>query len=198
MAYQTIKHGGRILSRWIPDNAIETREPLGVVYVYRANGKLLAIGYRGNAAKPSFHYSYRDMAGVDQAICNFFDSLKAQKERVSKYRQDSNSGHEFKMGDIVTNSWGYDQTNVDWYRVTKVTRNYVWLQPISAHVEETGFMSGTSAPFVDTENADPSKWGFRDKSEPVEMHKARGKNVNFQYGSGSKWDGEKKYASWYA
>lgn len=197
MPYQTIEHGGRKLSRWIPDNPIEIREELGVVYVYRARGKLLAVAYKGNSAKSSFHYSYKDMEAVDRAVCAFFDGLKEHKARVTKYRHEANAGHTLKVGDIITNSWGYDQTNVDWYVIVKTSKNYVWLQEISAHVEETGFMSGPSVPHIDTSNPDPSTWGFT-KTGEVTQHKASGNHVTMKFGSGSKWDGQKQYCSWYA
>ena len=32
------------------------------------------------------------------------------------------------VGDYVCSSWGYEQTNIDFYRVTKVTDHFVWLQ----------------------------------------------------------------------
>ncbi len=108
------------------------------------------------------------------------------------------------MGDIITNSWGYDQTNVDWYRVTRTSEFYVWLQPIAGHTKETGFMSGQSVPHVETNDADPSKWGYKDTKEPEERHKATSygdpatSSVCFKFGSGSKWDGQARYESWYA
>lgn len=37
-----------------------------------------------------------------------------------------------KRGDIYVNSWGYDQTNVDFYEVVRVTASKVELRPIGA------------------------------------------------------------------
>lgn len=45
-------------------------------------------------------------------------------------------------GAILFSSWGYDQTNVDFYMVTRVTKSSAWIVPMSAPVvEQTGFMS---------------------------------------------------------
>lgn len=45
-------------------------------------------------------------------------------------------------GAILYSSWGYDQTNVDFYVVTRVTESSAWIVPMSAPVvEQTGFMS---------------------------------------------------------
>ncbi len=49
-------------------------------------------------------------------------------------------------GAILYSSWGYDQTNVDWYMVTRTTRASAWIVPMAAHEEQTGFMSGQATP----------------------------------------------------
>jgi hypothetical protein len=204
MPYQTVIHSGRKLSRWIPENStiVKEKSGLGIVYVYRVpnprSGRpFLAVAYAGNAAKNSFHYSYKDESAVDLAIRNFFGNLKDHKERVSKRRTESYKPHTFKVGDIITNSWGYDQTNVDWYRIARTSKSYVWLQPIAGQTEQTGFMSGNSTPHVDTGSDNPEQWGFKDSKEPVEKHLASGDYVSMKYGSGRKWNGEKVYESWY-
>lgn len=204
MPYQTMMHGGRKLSRWIPENAITVREKsgLGVVYVYRKPTPLggerwFAVAYAGNAGKSSFHYSYKNADRVEHDIRNFFTNLKDHKDRVAKYRADQLKPHTFKVGDIITNSWGYDQTNVDWYRISKISEHYVWLQPVSGHTKETGFMCGNSMPHIDTSSNDPAQWGLQDLKKPAEKHRASGEYVSMKYGSGKKWNGEKVYESWY-
>lgn len=42
----------------------------------------------------------------------------------------------FAPNDIVYNTWGYDQTNIDFYRVTKVTAKFVTLEAIGSTVTE--------------------------------------------------------------
>jgi hypothetical protein len=204
MPHQTIIHSGRKLSRWIPENSTVVKEKsgLGIVFVYRKNmplkgERIVAVAYRGNAAKPSFHYCYKDAAAVDQAIRKFFSGLKQHRELVSKRRTESYKPHTFKVGDIITNSWGYDQTNVDWYRVARTSKSYVWLQPIAGRTEETGFMSGNSTPHVETASENPEQWGFKDLKKPAEKHLASGDYISMKYGCGKKWNGEKVYESWY-
>lgn len=41
-----------------------------------------------------------------------------------------------RIGDILVSSWGYDQTNIDFYQVTKVTKSSVWLRSIRGQVSE--------------------------------------------------------------
>jgi hypothetical protein len=157
-----------------------------------ATGKACAcaVGYKGTAARPSFNYSFKDEAAARAYVANFFDNLKAHKERVVRYREEANKPHTFKVGDIVVNSWGYDQTNVDWYTVTRATARFVWVKPIAGKLVngEEGFMSGRSVPVEPVQLLE----------EKEEQHHATGEHVTFKFGSGSKWDGKPRYTSWYA
>lgn len=45
--------------------------------------------------------------------------------------------HGARVGDILTSSWGYDQTNVDFYEVVAVTKSMVQILKMSTAVEST-------------------------------------------------------------
>jgi hypothetical protein len=52
------------------------------------------------------------------------------KERVEK----------IEVGTIFVSSWGYDQTNIDFYKVVKMTDKTVWLQEVEKeYVKQTGW-----------------------------------------------------------
>lgn len=176
-------------TRWIPKGAIEVKQPddLGVAYVYRIGERGYGVlGYGGKRTHHDFHFSYKTIEQAHDKIESWFSSLKGHVTLMADRRKLLFQPNSFKVGDIVVNSWGYDQTNVDWYKVTKRTDNFVWLQPISGHFEEKGFMCGDSLP------------SDKELAEPVEQHKAYGDHVCFKYGSGSKWDGRPMYESYYA
>ena len=101
--------------------------------------------------------------------------------------------HTLKVGSIVYNSWGYDQTNVDFYQVVKATKCFVTLRPIEA-------IKGEDGPQAMTGKAMPVKDRF--SSEVTTRHKAEfwnGENiVKFQFGAGCEWDGQPKRYSTYA
>lgn len=193
----------RLASRYIPEGAMAINHPdgLGVAYVQQMpipGDKWAAVGYRGTAGKSSFNYSFRSRESCEKFVSDWLQSLTEHAQRVEEWRKDASKPTTLKAGDIITNSWGYDQTNVDWYRVTRATAHFAWLKRIAADVEETGFMSGPSAPHVDTASNDPAEWGFKDIDGPEVKHKASGDSVTMRYGSGSKWDGRPRYCSWYA
>lgn len=49
---------------------------------------------------------------------------------------------EFQVGEFAFGSWGYDQTNIDFYLVVRRTEKSIWLQPVKSQiVEQTGYLS---------------------------------------------------------
>lgn len=49
-------------------------------------------------------------------------------------------------GAIISHSWGFDQTNVDFYHIEKRNGEWVTLIPIGSNITENGFMAGTATP----------------------------------------------------
>ena len=45
-----------------------------------------------------------------------------------------------KKGDILVSSWGYDQTNIDFYEVVKVTEKTATLIELKSNRVEDGYM----------------------------------------------------------
>jgi hypothetical protein len=97
-----------------------------------------------------------------------------------------------KVGDIFYNSWGYDQTNIDWYQVVSITASgkSVKIRPIAGKIKETGFMSGEST---------PKKGKFTGPAVTKRIGMSNGEPyLPSKYGWTSLWDGKPKYQSWYA
>lgn len=66
--------------------------------------------------------------------------------------------HGIKVGDLFDMSWGYDQTNVNYFQITRVSEKGVWVREIgSKSVPDTqGFMC---------ENVSPAKDYFLSRSQ---------------------------------
>jgi len=97
-----------------------------------------------------------------------------------------------KVGDIFYNSWGYDQTNIDWYQVVQVspTGKTVKVRPIAGKMKETGFMSGETVPI---------KGKFTGPAQQRKIYSYSGRvYLTSKYGATPMWDGKPKHASWYA
>ena len=101
-------------------------------------------------------------------------------------RAERRKPHSFQVGDIVRNTWGYEQTNVDFYEVVRISPSSVWLRPLQQETTETSFMAGTTVPL-------PGQY----RGEAV-MHRANAAGISFPHGCGRKWDGKPQHCSWYA
>ena len=55
-------------------------------------------------------------------------------EGIVAYRLHTAAPHDLKVGDILYSSWGYDQTNIDFYQVTAVGVHSVKIREIEQKV----------------------------------------------------------------
>lgn len=94
------------------------------LYLAPVTGRQCLVFYRGNAGKPCCHFSYKSRAAALVALKNYAaesDAAHAAKLATKAARKSVLAkGHDLAVGDVVYNSWGYDQTNVDFYQVTAV------------------------------------------------------------------------------
>ncbi len=71
---------------------------------------------------------------------------------------------ELKQNQILESQWGYEQTNVIYYQVVRLTKKTAWVQMIVRHEEpENGFMSRKVKPFLVDGKPQPAKYN----SEPA-------------------------------
>lgn len=59
-----------------------------------------------------------------------------------------------KPGDIFYTSWGYEQTNVEFYQVVRATEKTVWVREIHGAFTSGNYWSGTVAPVKDEFKSD--------------------------------------------
>ncbi len=77
------------------------------------------------AAKRPIGYFERDKNKrdriFDRNLKDIVNSEKSKRERRERRREErSNFKHDFQVGDFLYCSWGYDQTNIDFYKVVEV------------------------------------------------------------------------------
>lgn len=185
----------RLAARWVPKNAHEVaNNERAAAYCYPAHGsKVIALCYRGSAAKPEIHCTYKDIDRATEVIAAFLlsvDERAARKATASAQRKAW--PNPIKVGEIFHTSWGYDQTNVDFYIVTRVSGKRVWIRPIAQDSEATGFMSGKCWPKMPIEMTGP---------ETMHLARVTGENqasLNIHGHYGSREDGRAHYFSSYA
>ena len=106
------------------------------------------------------------------------------------------STERMKVGTILRYSWGYGQTNVDWFQVIRRTDKSVWIREIEGNIEEKGFMCGDATPRPGEFKLDQQ--GLRVKALRKKVQEQGGEEfVKMDYGLAVPWNGRPAYVSWY-
>lgn len=146
---KTTNAADRIAARYIPKNARPILEHSNgsALHVYEGERGFYAIAFWGSSMKAQWHHAYRTEAQRNDAVQQWKASIEAsvnfRAEQKAKIKATANP---YKVGDIVNTSWGYDQTNVDFFIVTRVSAGCVWVRSIAQDFEATGFMCGRCWP----------------------------------------------------
>lgn len=129
-------------ARFIPPGSIKiaAKGCEMVAYVYEApNGKPAAILYRGKSAKP---YSWFRFASEAKREAHIAAAFKREREnaalKVAKLEKRKAWQHPYKPGDLFRRSWGYDQTNIDWYEVVEVKGKHLIVREIAQARSDCG------------------------------------------------------------
>lgn len=166
-----------------------THETGARAYVWAIeNGRFLAKGYTPKGKKHLFYWSCRTEAEATKYATNLMESYDASMKRKLEDKAKRNQECTLKVGDIIYSSWGYEQTNIDWYEVVAIKGKKVTVESIGGDLTESGFMSGYTTP-----NKNIRTGNF---SNHIVQY---GNQLKFKsYAYGYLWDGTKKYCSWYA
>jgi hypothetical protein len=141
----------------VPKGAVKVASKASSAVAYlgvSAAGKVMAIGFYGKADNPAFHYSFRSVERRAAYVAGWFKDRDAsaarKKEEAAKKAAAMAKPHGLKVGDVLSGMWGYDQTNVEFWQVTKVIgKRSVEIRELCCESVETGFMSGNCVPLVD-------------------------------------------------
>ena len=112
---------------------------------YTDGARLLAV-FTGRRTKRDFYERHRDIAGV-QARCD--EALKACRERAEERQAAKTQPRGVSVGDVLVCSWGYEQTNIDFYEVVALNgAQSATLREIAASRAEFAQldMQGTATP----------------------------------------------------
>lgn len=105
-----------------------------------------------------------------------------------------------KVGDILYSSWGYDQTNIEFFKVVKTSEFSVWIQKVGSEVVAiTGWAHQDVIP-TDSSTYEVKNWdapGYSTNVYPIKRHKIQqsysgyGVSLN-SYAAAFLWDGKPK------
>lgn len=123
------------------------------VYASPNGDRWYTIAFRGKAGRPAVHYSYRREESAVASARTFLASMGDHAERKSAAKAQRVAFQTtLEPGRVLVNTWGYDQTNVDYYQVVAVSpsRKTITIRKIAARsVDDGPYMSGSCWPLAD-------------------------------------------------
>jgi hypothetical protein len=141
-------------------NLIEKYESLGYSLNVKEEPLIIAncmkLKSKARFPKPLFNFRFRSIERMNEFCTEWIErvetninsqnELKAKKKEAQKVMN-----HNFKEGMILYNSWGYDQTNIDFYQIVKSKEKSVILREIASSTVagSEGFMSASVKPVKD-------------------------------------------------
>jgi hypothetical protein len=124
------------INRYIPENStlVDAMGTDAAVYTYERNGNLCAVAFHGKAGKSDWRHRFPNNEQRDKKIASFIDGRKIRAEAMAERRALQKAPHTMQIGDILYSSWGYDQTNIDYYEVVGVTKKCVKIRSIESDI----------------------------------------------------------------
>lgn len=123
-----------------------------VTFAFKASpaGRVDLKAWRGpTSCNPSFYYTFRDTARAEKHAaeyvqqCQASEAYKANQTAIRKSKRAAlNASDHYSVGDVVYTSWGYDQTNVEYYQVTTLKPRSVVVRQISVNSSDHGQAGG--------------------------------------------------------
>lgn len=186
-------------TRYIPTGFAEYKPEIGdykkdlfACYVKIEGGKFYAIFYKGKSTKHLFYNRFATEADMQKKINGTISRLMAWEDQKLERKQKRKEPHTLKMGDILYSSWGYDQTNINFYQITReVGTNTVELREIASKtISDNGPTTYVSA-VKDAFLLPRSEW---DKTgETLTRRVSDGRIKISEVQSAYIWDGKPKY-----
>lgn len=111
----------------------------------------VARAFQGRQQKPEKSYYFDDKLARANWINNYlkdkYKSFNYHKERKElKKIQDEKDFKELKIGDVFYTSWGYDQTNVDFYELISIKSKTGTFERLGKRSSKEKFMSAQVFP----------------------------------------------------
>ena len=148
--------------------------------------------WRGKAVIPSANYRFHTAEKREAYIDEQKKRATAYLEMKAKRRAEDEMcratfQNEINLGTILYSSWGYDQTNIDFYEVTEKKGQTVTIRELAQESRESGFMSEYVKPIPGKYIGAPMKKRIGSRGIAIKS-----------YISAWIWDGSEKLATHYA
>lgn len=192
-------------NRWIPSemNEVYRNEEAGIE-VFFSTEQNTAIYYSGKGMHHKNYYRYSSFERMEETIISWVLQMEKrhkakleEKQKEAEARKAFDINQHFKVGDYVYNSWGYEQTNIEFYKIIALSGKTLTVQEVYIKtVEGSEYSHGMADEVVASETliptAEPFKLRVKVDSQGRCYICARKSHYSFH-----KWDGRPLYRSWY-
>ncbi len=181
-------------NRYISDDFKKINfDSMGIVICIKEDeAGIYGMGFSGKRSKPDFSYRFKSIEQRESYVDKYLNNIARRKEeRAARLAQKKAFNHTLKVGDVLYSSWGFDQTNIDFYEVVEVvSAKSVKIREISSITtdEQGSFMTAYKI---------PAKGKYVD--EAVLKRVGEHNYITICKGQwASPWDGKPLRYSWYA
>ena len=113
------------------------------------NGRCIAAWTPG-IKRPRYVYKVHTPEEYDKAM----ERIRQEAERFRRHDEAQEKAaaafrESLRVGDILYSSWGWEQTNIDFYQVVAIRGSAVDLRQLDQRTTEDGYMCGTTVPLPD-------------------------------------------------
>ncbi|RYX80038.1 hypothetical protein EON83_30330 [bacterium] len=88
------------------------------------NGRVVEVAFSGMRCKPDYNFGFGSHQQAEIHRNKWVEgkraALTAKQTRQTERQERMRQGHPLVVGDVLVASWGYDQTNYDYFEVTRV------------------------------------------------------------------------------
>ena len=124
-------------------------QELGIQIYYKESPTIGGLCFVGRAINPTWHYRFKNAEQRLAEVTKTFTNVRAWADRKAKRKakaKEASANHGVKAGDVFCCSWGYDQTNIDYYQVVAVGNKTATFCKIAQLSESDGFLQGNCVP----------------------------------------------------
>lgn len=105
------------------------------------SGRVSEIAFSGMRCKPDYNYSFKSLDEAERYRTKWIEGKREAKSvkqtRHAERQERLREGHSLAVGDVLVASWGYDQTNYDYYQVTRlIGRRSVEIRELATEAQE--------------------------------------------------------------
>lgn len=132
---ETKKPGGRkVCAKAVPVVGVFRSHP-------RDKTKVILTIWTGTAAKPHSYYEFQN----SERAWKYFQTVVERQTEIEKNRKPrkaAKASDHWSVGDVAYTSWGYDQTNVEFYQIVELKPKSVVVRQVKENSSDHGQPGG--------------------------------------------------------